>query len=281
MWNRDIDRSVPEWIMKIMSGRTGVSLQTAWKTTCRVYEKRLFPVLHPASQLRWVMPVKHFHRITTGFSMQFCPVCLSEDPVPYYRLAWRLALYTFCPRHQNLMCDRCPYCHAPVAFHRIEQGRLNRTDVESLDCCWRCGAQLSTAPAILVEIPYRSTFKPWNSILSIIDRQFTNSGPVDYQRLTLLHQVCRLLVSRSLSPRLQQYICQKAGYPDMDLISRDLIFEQRDIPQRHYILLLAWWLITRNHSKLKIAVREKGVRENELYRDLEPDFKDYMLRVLH
>jgi hypothetical protein len=281
VWSRDIDRSAPEWVVNIMSGSTGAPMQAAWKSTFKIYEKRLFPVLHPASQLRWVMPVKHFHRIMTGFGMQYCPVCLYEDSEPHYRLAWRLALYTFCPRHQVFMHDRCVYCQSPVAFHRIEQGKPEQTEVESLDCCWLCGARLSTTPTMPLDVRYISIYKPWNGILNIIDRQFSRSGAVSYQRLTLLHQVCRLLVSRQLSPRLQQYICEKAGYPFIDLSPGKLIFEQRDIKHRHYILQLAWWLITRNPHKLKTAIRLKGIRENELYRDLDSDFKDYILRMIH
>ncbi|WP_321150951.1 TniQ family protein [Aeromonas jandaei] len=80
----------------------------------------------------------HLHQ---GFGMQYCPLCLGEDKEPYYRLSWRLAFYTFCPRHQTLLLDRCHACGAPVAFHRIEQGRPRRYDTPSLNECWKCQTQ--------------------------------------------------------------------------------------------------------------------------------------------
>ncbi|MEL0584769.1 MAG: hypothetical protein AAES65_07830 [Candidatus Thiodiazotropha sp. (ex. Lucinoma kazani)] len=32
------------------------------------------------------------------------------------------------------------------SIDRIEQGKPDQTEVESLDCCWLCGAKLSTTP---------------------------------------------------------------------------------------------------------------------------------------
>jgi len=125
IWNRDIDRNAPDWLLNIMSGKAGTPIKQVRKTTFRLYEKRLFPILHTASHLRWVIPIKHRHRLNTGYAIQYCPQCLAEDETPYFRLAWRLALYTFCPKHRVMMADRCLHCGAPVAFHRIELGKPN------------------------------------------------------------------------------------------------------------------------------------------------------------
>src|SRR5690554_5031010 len=95
IWNRDIDRNAPEWLLKIVSEKTATSYKIAQNTTVKLYEKRLFPVLHSSSQLRWFMPVKKHHRVNKGYALQYCPLCLKEDSIPYFRLSWRLAFYTF------------------------------------------------------------------------------------------------------------------------------------------------------------------------------------------
>ena len=43
-----------------------------------------------------------------GYGLQFCPHCLAEDIEPYFRLAWRLAFYTHCPKHYCMLLDLCP-----------------------------------------------------------------------------------------------------------------------------------------------------------------------------
>ena len=120
IWNRDIDRLGPDWLITTMIKKTGASRKEANRTILKFYEKRLFPILHPSGQLRWVMPLRQYHRTHTWHSMQYCPQCLAEDKEAYYRLAWRLALYTFCPKHQIMIHDRCHSCGSPVEFHRIE-----------------------------------------------------------------------------------------------------------------------------------------------------------------
>lgn len=135
VWNRDIDRNAPDWLLNVISRKTGTPIKQVHQTTARLYEKRLFPVLHPASQLRWFMPLKKHHRLNNGYGLQYCPQCLKEDTKPYFRLQWRLALYTFCPRHRVLMHDQCSSCGAPVEFHRLEQGKAYKVEVETLDCC--------------------------------------------------------------------------------------------------------------------------------------------------
>ena len=279
IWNRDIDRSAPDWLIDVMSERTDTPRNKVASSTFRLYENRLFPILHPASQLRWVMPVKHRHRMTEGFAMQYCPLCLAEDSEPYYRLAWRLALYTFCPVHQVMMHDRCNNCGSPVAFHRIELGRPNEIDVESLDCCWKCKAPLSVAP---VEQPFvhLSIYKLWRRVIGVIERCFINSGPVNYNRIAIVHQISRLLISKGQAPRLHGHICARSRLPFKKLKKGSPLFEQRSVEERHYILQLAWWLIGRAGTKLNYALRSHALRANQLYRDMEEGAKSEVSRLL-
>lgn len=276
IWNRDIDRTAPDWLIDIMSQKTATPRKLVLDTTCRLYEGRLFPSLHHCSQLRWVTPVKHRGRMIKGYAMQYCPCCLSEDSESYYRLAWRLALHTFCPIHEVMMHDRCYSCGSPVEFHRIELGRPNKVEVESLDCCWKCKGRLSEAPTTKPTIP-KSTYQLWKRGLGAIDRQFIDSGPINYNRITLVHQICRLLISKKHAPRLQGHICVQSGLPYRKLKKGSPLFEQRELEERHYILQLAWWLVGRNFSKLKYALSVKAFRVNEIYKDLGISFKILIL----
>lgn len=40
----------------------------------------------------------------------FCPVCLATDPIPHFRLSWRLAFVTHCPIHHCRLMGTCPTC---------------------------------------------------------------------------------------------------------------------------------------------------------------------------
>lgn len=274
IWNRDIDRNAPAWLLNIMSSKTGTLKKTVQNSTVALYESRLFPTLHSYSQLRWFMPVKKHHRVNKGYALQYCPLCLGEDPTPYFRLSWRLALYTFCSKHKVLMMDRCQHCQEPVMFHRVEQGKPKKIDVETLDSCWHCSQPLSSAIAEPIQLIPKLVDMKWTSLLRSIDRQFYPAGGLNFQNITLLHQLCRLLSSKKYRPKLAKYISDKVGYPSLELEPASLIFEQRSIQERHAILQMAWWLMT-NRKRIKTAIKEKALRINWLYRDL--DNKQYVL----
>lgn len=64
--------------------------------------------------------------------LQYCSLCLKEDPRPYFRRKWRLVSVTCCQRHGCLLHDRCPICKSPPS----------QSDF-SLSCC---GQPYSAAP---------------------------------------------------------------------------------------------------------------------------------------
>jgi hypothetical protein len=270
IWNRDIDKLAPDFVMKTMSSYTCTSRRLVNKTTLSLYINRLFPAIRPSGILRWVNPLVLHHRKHTAFGMQYCPLCLSEDKEPYFRIAWRLAFYTFCPIHKVMMQDHCT-CGASVNFHRIELGKVNIIDVGTLDECWQCGSKLSDTSTDIITLKPKSVFSIWSRVLGVIQRGFVNSGPINYDRLILLHQICKIISSKRFNRNIQQYICDKSNISFYS-ISERLYFEQYNLDERHYILQLAWWLIGNTHAKLKESVNRKIIKVNYLYRDSKEAF---------
>jgi len=166
------------------------------------------------------------------------------------------------------MKDRCE-CSASVNFHRIELGKANIIDVGSLDECWQCGNKLSEISVEPLEL--KPIFSIWNRVLGVIQRGFINSGPVNYDRLILLHQLCKIIVSGRFNYNIQRYICDKSGMLFCN-ISEKRYFEQYDVNERHYILQLAWWLIGNTTRKLEESLKCKAIKQNYLYRDSSEQF---------
>jgi len=76
-----------------------------------------------------------------------CPACLDES-IGYDRLFWRLQSVVACPRHQLLLVDRCPACHAsipPLRLHltlcpscrRGDYRRAPHLQIPSASWLWR------------------------------------------------------------------------------------------------------------------------------------------------
>ncbi|WP_417703439.1 TniQ family protein [Rheinheimera aquimaris] len=274
LWNRDIDRFAPDWLLQTMSEHTGTPLAQVKKMTALLFEGRLFQTKNPSGQLRWWLPLNMYHRTYRNFGIQYCPQCLAEDAIPYFRLGWRLAFYTFCPKHQIMLHDRCHHCQLPVAFHRVELGKANLFDAGDLNHCWSCNSLLSDAPKVSVNKWHKRPFTQWETLLKIVDRQFRDCGPFNKARLILWHQMCRLIVSENLAPDLQRYICNVVKQPVLELVKNRKAFEQRDISDRHYVLGLAAWISDAcAERKLRTAIQKRKLPSNQVYRDLERDEK--------
>ena len=81
-------------------------------------------------------------------STHFCPLCLQEDPAPYFRKIWRSPQVASCDHHGIFLHARCGNCQSPIKL-------LSREDLIDLSHCGQCELPLYdnirtvTAPKIL------------------------------------------------------------------------------------------------------------------------------------
>lgn len=147
IWNRDIDKSADEGLLKVLAEHTGYHIEQIRETTLSAYEGWLYERHNPYGNTLWLMPVGVYHRTRRQFGLQFCPRCLSEDQEPYYRRNWRLAFVTFCEHHSVSLLDRCPKCYEAINFHRDEMGHRSQLTAYSLTRCHSCKFDLRRADA--------------------------------------------------------------------------------------------------------------------------------------
>lgn len=150
VWTRDIDHHAPQWLLRGLAERTGVSFQRVVQTVLRDLESWAFEDFIENGITRWVLPLGIFHRTRRSYGQQFCPLCFCEDAQPYLRRSWRLALTVVCVRHGVLMQDRCVSCGYPLAPHRSDFGsRRGVPDKTTMSRCHKCRCSLgvSATPA--------------------------------------------------------------------------------------------------------------------------------------
>ncbi len=279
VWNRDVDRLAPAWLVEAMALKTGTALHRAWDTTLLGYEGKLYDRYHSASQLRWILPLQLYHRKRRGYGIQYCPSCLAETCEPYYRRSWRVALFAFCPRHDVLLLDRCPNCGAGIAFHRLELGKPNIVDTVSLQCCWACGFDLTLAQAITLMPCDDQLYSTWREVLDLIENVGNFSDSYDYTILAVLHHLCAVMVSIRSAPKLMPYVQKMLNQTPIIIDKQRIIFEQRSLIERHHVLELAWWLLGDWPFRLEAAWKDKVVRYNILEKDFE-DAPEWYLNVV-
>lgn len=146
IWNRDIDKSVTSQTLVALARKSGTNIRLAKQTSLAAFEGTLYEVHNPRGMTPWILPIGVYHRVRRRKGLQFCPQCLAGDVDPYFRRAWRLALYTVCPQHGCKLLDSCPKCDAAVMFHRRDFFDKENPDFEPLTNCFACGFDLTSSP---------------------------------------------------------------------------------------------------------------------------------------
>ncbi|MBV1775079.1 TniQ family protein [Burkholderiaceae bacterium DAT-1] len=267
VWNRDIDRLAPAWLLDTMSKKTGTPLSRVESATLHIYKGKLFEHEKASGQLPWILPLQIYHRKRMGFGLQFCPQCLAEDTEPYFRLAWRVAPFTFCPTHQCMLHDQCPRCSQGVAFHRIELGHPELNSTNPLCICWSCGYDLRDSERAPVHNWSSHAFQSWAKALRLVENGAPINSRFDYSKLSVLHQMTKLVLSDGIRGRLAEFIATETGQPKPKKLPGRFPVESYRLPERHQAVGFAWWLLGRWPSRVKRAWHAKSLRFNWLLRD--------------
>ncbi|MDA8522951.1 TniQ family protein [Acidovorax sp. NCPPB 4044] len=270
VWNRDIDRLAPDWLVEALALHTGTPIEIARRTTLKVFEGTLYPHFHPSGTLLWIQTMKVYHRQCEGLGQQYCPACLSADTVPYFRKTWRVSLKTFCLQHGCYLLDRCHACRAPVAFHRVDMDR-GETEAAALARCHRCGEDLSNGPRCPPRIWDEEAFTALSRIIGALDSAtLGEQTPLSPSTLAVLRHLGAMLLGRRRKLCLRAYLSElfAVAEPKVDSRKRPVI-ESQGIEMRHTVLAWSAWLLCSPTERIEKAIAARAVQFNHFLRDLD------------
>lgn len=267
-WNRDVDRSAPDWLLRTLSQHTGATHDDLLCTTLESYRGRLFPHGRFSGQLRWILTVLNNGTKRQAYGQQYCPVCLATDAVPYFRKQWRVALFTYCPLHQVELLDACPACGAPVVHYRGDFGREQK-DAWSVCVCHACGADHRDAERKAAWFPSDELHLLFDELLLSLRGPAKDEGRFDMGYFAVLHQMCRVIGARPNHGKLLNYLLARVGLPALPPPVGRAMVEGLRRNERHVWLVCALWLLADMKPRLREAWLAKAVRYNLLVKDFE------------
>lgn len=277
LWNRDIDRFAPAWLLNRLSKQTGISALRVTETTLSSYQNILFSKIRRSGTQQWVLPLDLWHRKHLGFGVQFCPLCLQEDVEPYFRKRWRLALYTVCSIHQTQLHDRCPKCGIGVAFHRNDQGKYGSHTGNNITCCYGCNFDLrrssSKSPNFYSEPIQSLIYQSMETLEGKGENQF------DLDFYNVLHHICKLIAAATKRNHFQEYLLNQINAPFMMLQTGRICIEERNLIERLHILQLGMQVMTEPKSIITDAWKSKVIRYNFLKKDFD-SMPTWYLKIL-
>lgn len=270
LWNRDIDRSASDVLLGALSEQTGSSVEELRGGMLSGYEGTLFERHNANGNTKWILPLGIYHRKRKDNGVQFCPLCLFFDPIPYFRRSWRLAFSTICDRHGTMLHDRCPGCGAPVVYFRNDLGRRSDYRIGDHVSCWQCGFDLRRAPAYGPSAPDGKSLLALRSLAAFHDLGWWFQGntdiPYGHLYFDALHHMVMFL-SSARGYHLLEFIERETGWRAAieDPLAR-VCFEQRPVGVRHELLVSALWLLDDWPDRFVRAAMAAGLSQSRILR---------------
>jgi len=260
VWNRDIDRYQPEHLLTLLCQATGQPLQVLRGMSLARYEGTFYEELTSHGSIAWLVSLGIFHRTRKHAGMQYCPLCLKNDPLPFYRQSWRVALAVICKHHGCVMEDVCPQCMAPIIFHRHGVGRDKCPHVSLLRKCHSCGADLGLTIPRYPSWPDEQTLQLLTALATDFEAcpwsQIVHGVPCAIPFFTGFHKVIALLNGR-YGERLQSTFCPAL---DVEVLPRSKAhFEHQGIDRRLKLVLRACWLLQEWPDRFVRCCRAMGM----------------------
>lgn len=199
----DLDFRYDEHLFEILADKSRLSPSDILKMSLRNEEGYLFACndcLYPPKQIRKLRDKR------THFGLMFCPLCLKEDAVPYFRKKWRYLFYNACPKHQVYLADRCGGCFERIRFHKTALSDM-------IVFCHNCGRDLRKTRPKKVPTKYLYTLqaaewfeKGLTNGYFLIDNQKVHSLWI-FQTFSNLYTLLRSLENLNLSsfPLLKEF----------------------------------------------------------------------------
>lgn len=133
---RDIDKYLPEEIIKLISNYSYLSIEDIKKLQITSYESVVYENNFESNFLPGITNTGIYHRTKKHNGLLICGSCLGKKI--YFKKNWRLLSSILCVECEVYLTDHCPNCNSPIDFQRRCIGRQSDYINSPLYSCWNC-----------------------------------------------------------------------------------------------------------------------------------------------
>lgn len=258
----DMDFLYDEKLFNSLVVKSSLDKKELLKMSLRSEEGYLFSCndcLYPPKQIR------KFTDKRTHYGLMFCPKCLAEDKVPYYRKKWRYYFYNACSKHKIFLTDRCWVCYEKIKLAKMSH-------LKEVCFCSKCERDLG----LTITIPIQSNLAYGLKAVSWFEQGLARGYfTINKQKIHSLFvfesftKLCYLLDKKEKLilegfPLIEEYktICKKLDKYDS---KKDLVI------QKDFILTAMVYYLFQNYPNNLLSFAQ----QNKLtYREFTHGFKE-------
>lgn len=250
--SENIDASVSDEILQILSIKTTFSFSKLRNMTMKSYDGFLQEEIISNGN----------NKFLTNY--RFCPKCLQEDKIPYFKKEHRVIFSTFCKKHKCYLLDKCPKCKASISILKMFENEL------TYEFCSNCGFELTNSDVKYVknESRYKLNWK----LINIMEKgyiQLCDYYIYSFLFFEVISHISKLILSskkitiNGIENKILKKISKK------DFLSSKTFFSQISIKEQYILFSIILSIFEKFPKKLELFMTQNRLSNFEMVRDIK------------
>lgn len=196
-------------------------------------------------------------------TLRFCPVCLREDKVPYFRRSWHVVFNTICLKHLCYLYDSCPNCSTKLNISKMFKNNNDFT------YCYKCGFELKKSRKQSVYKSISRYIKSTKKLSRVMNNGYiilNKQSVYSFHFFEVINQLIKLILIQrrrtSLNKKVFKYITQKK------FSSAKPAFHQLTIKEQLIVFAISMKVFDNYPNRLKNYILQNNLSHWELTKDM-------------
>lgn len=260
VWTLDIDRTMSDTDLLVLSKATGVEIDTLKSLTLNHALSELFKTTpNTLAAWDWITPISSRNRSRVN-GLHYCPDCI-KSPTTYFRLTWRIAWNVACETHGNLLSISCPKCNTVISPHLIN---YHSTDLTS---CIKCQYDLTTVEQTMASPRVIKLQKLLNDAMNNkkVTYPWEISDKIEF--FATINALTSFIHKTRSVKALAEKLFNSLGTIDSNLTlpsNSQIRFINQPVSERHFILLNCATLLEMSLNEVRKLFKEINLRPSLL-----------------
>ncbi|PUE67301.1 TniQ family protein [Arcobacter lacus] len=250
--SQNIDATVSDEILQILSIKTSFSFSKLRNMTMKSYDGFLQEEIISNGN----------NKFLTNY--RFCPKCLKEDKIPYFKKEHRVVFSTFCKKHKCYLQDKCPKCQSQISVLKMFNNEL------SYEYCCNCGFKLANSDVKYIK--NKSKYELNCNLINILKKgyiQLEDYYIYSFVFFDIISHISKLVLSskKTIINGIENKILKKISRKNF--LTSKSSFSQISIKEQYILFTIILSIFEKFPKKFELFITQNKLSNFEMIRDIK------------
>ena len=250
--SENIDASVSDEILQIISIKTRFGFSKLRNMTMKSYDGFLQEEIISNGN----------NKFLTNY--RFCPKCLKEDKIPYFKKEHRVVFSTFCKKHKCYLQDKCSKCQSQISVLKMFNNEL------SYEYCCNCGFKLANSDVKYIK--NKSKYELNCNLINILKKgyiQLEDYYIYSFVFFDIISHISKLILSskKTIINGIENKILKKISRKNF--LTSKSSFSQISIKEQYILFSIILSIFEKFPKKFELFITQNKLSNFQMIRDMK------------